>query len=80
MRRYVVNDTSVEALGEVLMRNPNGTLAYRDELIGLLRQLDKRVTRERVGFLTAWAAKEPYTFDRIGRGLNRRIDAACRRY
>lgn len=31
-RRYVVNDCSVEALGEILRHNPNGTLAYRDEL------------------------------------------------
>jgi hypothetical protein len=78
LRRYVVNDTSVEALGEVLMRNPNGTLAYRDELIGLLRQLDREGNEgARSFFLTAWTGKEPYTFDRIGRGLNRRIDAAC---
>jgi putative DNA primase/helicase len=78
LRRYIVNDTSVEALGEVLLHNGNGTLAYRDELIGLLRQLDK-VGNEgaRAFFLTAWGGKEPYTFDRIGRGLNRRIDHAC---
>ena len=78
LRRYIVNDTSVEALGEVLMHNVNGTLAYRDELDGLLRQLDKEGNEgARTFFLTAWAGKEPYTFDRIGRGLNRRIDAVC---
>jgi len=41
MRRFVVNDSSVEALGEVLRGNPNGTLLYQDELIGLLRQLER---------------------------------------
>ena len=30
-RRYVVNDTTYEALGEILADNPNGVLAYRDE-------------------------------------------------
>jgi putative DNA primase/helicase len=78
MRRYVVNDTSVESLGEILIANPNGVLAYRDELIGLLRLLDKEGNEGmRSFYLTAWNAKEPYTFDRIGRGLNRRIDASC---
>jgi putative DNA primase/helicase len=47
-------------------------------LIGLLRQLDKEGNEgARTFFLTAWTGKEPYTFDRIGRGLNRRIEAAC---
>ena len=44
-RRYVVNDCSVEALGEILRHNPNGTLAYRDELIGLLKSLDREERR-----------------------------------
>ncbi|HEY8126870.1 MAG TPA: DUF3987 domain-containing protein, partial [Methylocystis sp.] len=30
-KRYVVNDTSYEALGEILADNPNGVLAFRDE-------------------------------------------------
>ncbi len=78
LRRYVVNDSSVEALGEVLRTNSNGVLAYRDELVGLLRQLDEEGNEGmRSFYLTAWAAKEGYTFDRIGRGLNRRIDAVC---
>ncbi len=38
-RRYVVNDCSVAALGEILRYNPNGTLAYRDASIGLLKSL-----------------------------------------
>jgi hypothetical protein len=78
MRRFIVNDSSVEALGEVLRGNPNGTLLYQDELIGLLRQLDKEGNEgARAFYLAGWSGSEPYTFDRIGRGLNRRIDAVC---
>lgn len=77
-RRYVVNDTSVEALGEVLRFNPNGVLAYRDELIGLLKSLDKEGNESaRSFYLSAWNGKESYTFDRIMRGMNLRIDACC---
>lgn len=77
-RRYVVNDCSVEALGVILQGNPNGTLAYRDELIGLLKSLDKEGNEGARGFfLSAWSGIDPYTFDRIGRGLNMRIGACC---
>lgn len=77
-RRYVVNDCSVEALGEILRGNPNGTLAYRDELIGLLKSLDKEGNEGARGFfLSAWSGTDAYTFDRIGRGLNLRIEACC---
>lgn len=77
-RRYVVNDSSVEALGEILRFNPNGTLAYRDELIGLLKSLDKEGSEGARGFyLSAWSGTDGYTFDRIGRGFNLRIDACC---
>ena len=77
-RRYIVNDCSVEALGVILQGNPNGTLAYRDELIGLLKSLDKEGNEGARGFfLSAWSGSDSYTFDRIGRGLNMRIDACC---
>lgn len=77
-KRYVVNDSSVEAMGEILRANPNGALAYRDELVSLLKSLDREGNEGARGFyLTAWSGKEGYTFDRIGRGLNLRIDACC---
>jgi len=77
-RRYIVNDTSVEALGEILIANPNGVLAYRDELIGLLRSLEREGNEgARAFYLSAWSGKEPHVFDRIGRGLNRRVEACC---
>ena len=40
-RRYMVNDSTVEKLGELLNENPNGLLIFRDELTGFLRQLDR---------------------------------------
>src|SRR5205807_6869338 len=40
-RRYVVNDATYEALGVILADNPNGTLAFRDELVSLLKTLDR---------------------------------------
>ena len=73
-----MNDCSYEALGEVLRANPNGVLAHRDELIGLLKSLDREGHEgARSFFLSAWAGKEAHTFDRIGRGLNLRIEACC---
>ena len=33
-RRYIVNDATVEKLGDLLTANPWGTLSYRDELTG----------------------------------------------
>lgn len=77
-RRYLVNDTTVEALGVILQGNPDGTLAYRDELIGLLKSLDKEGYEAARGFfLSAWSGTDSYVFDRIGRGLNLRIEACC---
>src|ERR1700757_1919559 len=39
--RYRTNDTSYESLGELLISNPGGILVERDELISLLRHLDR---------------------------------------
>jgi hypothetical protein len=52
-RRYVVNDTTYEALGEILADNPNGVLAFRDELVSLLKTLDQEEDFGRVG--RSWA-------------------------
>ncbi len=76
-RRYVVNDTSYEALGEILASNPNGVLAFRDELVSLLKTLDREdYAAARGFFLTAWNGTSGYAFDRITRGRTH-IDAAC---
>lgn len=78
LRRYKVTDASVEALGEILIENPFGTLAYRDELNGLLRSLDKEGQEgARAFYLQGYDGNQGYTFDRILRGRNRRIPAVC---
>ena len=75
--RYITNDTTYEKLGEILAQNPNGVLAHRDELVSLLKTLDREEFAAARGFfLTAWNGKERYTFDRIGRGRVH-IEGAC---
>jgi putative DNA primase/helicase len=68
-RRYLVNDTTVERLQEILAANPSGTLAYRDELVGLLRSLEKEGREDaRAFYLEAWNGGGRYESNRIGRG------------
>ena len=78
LRRYRTNDTSTASLGELLRQNPHGMLVYRDELVSLLKGLDKEDQAEGRGFyLTGWNGDSPYTLDRIGRGLYLHIPALC---
>ncbi|MDF1613839.1 DUF3987 domain-containing protein [Desulfurivibrio dismutans] len=78
LRRYKTNDPTPAALGELLRVNPNGLMVFRDELVSLFRQLDKEDNAEGRGFyLTGWGGNSPYTFDRIGRGLNLHLEAVC---
>jgi putative DNA primase/helicase len=68
-RRYIVNDATVEKLGELLNENPNGLLLIRDELSGFLRNLGKQGREgERSFYLEAWNGDQSFTYDRIGRG------------
>jgi hypothetical protein len=76
-RRYVVNDVTYEKLGEILADNPNGVLAFRDELVSLLKDLDREENASARGFyLTAWGGRLGYTFDRIIRGKTH-IEVSC---
>ncbi len=78
LKRYMTNNASYEALGELLMENPNGLMAESDEIIGLLKQLDaggQEVARS--FYLTAADGDKPYTFDRIMRGKGLHIPALC---
>ena len=78
LRRYIVNDTTVAALGELLRHNQNGFLTYRDEMVSLLKGLDREdAAGDRGFYLTAWNGDSSYTIDRIGRGLNLYIPAVC---
>jgi hypothetical protein len=68
-KRYLVNDSTVEKIGEILCQNPNGVMLFRDELTGLLKALDKQGQEcARAFFLESWNGDGRYTFDRIGRG------------
>ena len=76
-RRYLLHDTTYEALGEVLVDNPIGILAFRDELMSMLRMLDREEAAAARGFfLTAWGGTSSYSFDRITRG-KLHIESAC---
>jgi putative DNA primase/helicase len=72
LRRYIINDATVEKLGELLSQNPNGLLLHRDELVGFLRSLDKEGHEDwRAFYLESWNGTGSFTCDRIGRGTVR---------
>ena len=69
MRRYVVNDATVEKLADLLVTNAWGTLVYRDEMHGLLCSMDKQGQEGARGFyLTGYDGNQGHAVDRIGRG------------
>jgi len=76
-KRLIVNDSTVEKLQEILQANPNGTLVFRDELVGWLRTLDREGhENDRAFYLEAWNGTGGYVCDRIGRGTTY-IEAVC---
>lgn len=67
--RYVVHDSTYQALGVILADNPRGVLALADELSGLLQSLDTAGQEASRGFyLSGWSGTGGYSFDRVGRG------------
>ena len=76
-RRLIVNDATVEKLGELLNQNPNGLTMVRDELAGWLAKMNASdAGQDRAFYLEAFNGTGSYTFDRIGRGTQR-IESAC---
>ncbi|RDJ26697.1 DUF3987 domain-containing protein [Bosea caraganae] len=68
----IVNDATVEKLGELLNENRNGLLLIRDELPGFLSRMeDQECQGERAFYLEAFNGDGSFTFDRIGRGTVR---------
>jgi hypothetical protein len=67
--RYIVKDTTIEKLAEILARNPRGVLVWRDELSGWIGQFDKygAASADR-GFWLQTYDGGPYLVDRIKRG------------
>jgi hypothetical protein len=77
LKRYMINDATVEKAGELLRENPRGFLQFRDELGGFFRAMDKQGHESDRGFyLETWTGNGAYTFDRIGRGTVH-IKALC---
>ena len=68
-QRVVVNDSTVEKLGELLNENPRGLLLIRDELPGFLARMEnEEFASERAFYLKAYNGAGRFTYDRIGRG------------
>ncbi|MFV3327120.1 YfjI family protein [Pseudomonas sp. NY15372] len=68
-RRYTVNDSTVEKLGELLNENPNGLLLVRDELGGWLATIQSEDgSVARAFYLECFDGNGSFTYDRIGRG------------
>jgi putative DNA primase/helicase len=75
--RYRTCDSTYEALTELLIGNPTGILIERDELVSLLKYLDREEHAVARGFyLSGWSGLQPYTLDRIGRG-QRHVEGVC---
>lgn len=71
-KRFIVNDTTVEKLVEILQGNPCGVLLWRDELRGFFEQLTRQGREgDRQFYLEAWNGSSGYTTDRIKRGTMR---------
>lgn len=77
IKRRIVNDSTVESLQELMSENSWGFLAFRDELNGLLKSMDKQGQEgSRAFYLTCYDGNQPFTVDRIGRG-SIHIHRAC---
>jgi putative DNA primase/helicase len=78
LRRYTTANATMEALGELLRQNPQGMMLERDEIMGLLRELERDDKADHRAFLLeTWDGNGSFTFDRIGRGLNLHIPHLC---
>ncbi|MCG5498984.1 YfjI family protein [Ectothiorhodospira variabilis] len=76
-KRYVTSDPTIEKLGELLVDNPRGIAVYRDELVGLIKNLERPGQEgARTFFLEGWNGSGSYTFDRIRRGTVR-VKSIC---
>lgn len=78
LRRYLVNDATAEVLLDICIENPQGVGVFRDELVSLLKSMDREGQEAARGFyLTGWNGNDSFTVDRIGRGRNNRAEAVC---
>jgi putative DNA primase/helicase len=76
-RRFIVRDSTAEMLGVLLNENPNGFAVVRDELVGLLRALEKTGQEQARAFLLeCWNGYGRFSWARIGRG-NLDVESCC---
>jgi putative DNA primase/helicase len=68
-RRLSANDTTVEKLAVLLAENPRGIFVFRDELLGLIRSLDREGHEgDQAFFNEGWDGNYASRVDRVGRG------------
>ena len=68
-RRFIVNDSTVAKLGDILVHNPQGLLVFCDEITGLIASWDKEGNEaDRAFYLMAHNGTGSYTIDRVSRG------------
>lgn len=68
-KRFIVEDATIEKLGELENQNPNGILCKRDEMSGFLRTIDnENRPNDRAFYLEGFNGTGSYCYDRIGRG------------
>ena len=68
-RRFVVNDSTVEALISILTHNPTGILVFRDELMGLLHSFERDGHEgDRALYLEGANGTGSFSSHRVGRG------------
>jgi hypothetical protein len=72
--RYIVNNTTIEKLADLLSRTNRGILVVRDEIAGWVGGMDKyssggkdKASSDRAFWLECWKGG-PYTYDRVLRG------------
>lgn len=76
-KRLYYNDATIEKLQVMLKENPNGLLCFRDELMGLIKTMDKHGHEgDREFYLEAWNGDCNYYSDRIARGTTK-VEGSC---
>ncbi len=69
VNRFIINDATIESVGEIMQTNSRTLFQYRDELSGFLASMQKTGREgERSFYLESFQGDRSYTFDRIQRG------------
>ena len=68
-KRYRINDSTSQKVGELLIENPNGLLVERDELAGLISAWEQEGGEgDRAFYMEGYNGTNSYDIDRIQRG------------